>query len=641
MITLRSFLIGILCVIAICAVTPYNNHYVDNPSYPSSNHLPLGPLFLITILILVFNVALGKIHPRIKLSQTEVTIIWCMMIVAVSIPSKSFTEYLLPDLVAPYYLATPENEWQELFHQYIPSWLAPKDQKAVFYFYRGSPVRGIPWNSWIKPLTAWSLYALGLYAMMYCMSVIVRKQWVEHEKLTFPLVKLPAEIMKEPEVGSLFNSFLKNHGLWIGFAISASIHVFNGLSANFPHIPRIPTQFSLNLLLTEKPWNAILPIPITIQPSVIGISYLLTLRVSFSVWFFFLFYKFECLLGGIFGFRMPSSPGEFGFTKSFASHQEMGAFIVVTIFLIWKAKSHLKNVIKGIFIKVEDSDEPLPYRWAFIGLILSIVLQVLLSQFMGMTTIVALFITLGFGIMSLIFTWQVSSAGILRVDSTFEPMMTLISISGGRRIGSANFTIDSIQARGFRTDISQLPMPTIMNAFRICDDSKVNKRWLSLALFSAILIAFPISSYFFVSLSYKHGGENLSSWNYYNGPQSAYDALVNRINNPSETVWSDISFIFMGAIFTTFIMFMYQRFLWWPFHPIGCTTGSSWGIQEMLFSIFMGWLLKYIILRYGGLRGYRSAYPVFLGLIFGEYMIGGAWLVVGLFTGKGYRVLPA
>jgi hypothetical protein len=138
-----------------------------------------------------------------------------------------------------------------------------------------------------------------------------------------------------------------------------------------------------------------------------------------------------------------------------------GAFIVVTVFLMWKAKSHLKNVIKGIFVKVDDSDEPLSYRWALIGLVLLIMLQAALSQFMGMSMIVALFITLVFGIMSLIFTWQVSSAGILRVDSTFDPMMTLITIAGGRRIGSANFTIDSIQARGFRTDISQLPMPTI------------------------------------------------------------------------------------------------------------------------------------------------------------------------------------
>jgi len=639
MITLRSFLIGIICVVAICAVTPYSNHYVDG-AYLSSNHLPLGPLFIITILVFVVNSILIRISPKAILSQTELVTIWSMMVLAVSIPSKSFAEYLLPDLVAPYYLATAENEWQDLFHQYIPSWLVPNGNKAIFYFYRGSPVKSIPWRAWEKPLLAWSIYALGLYGMMYCLSVILRKQWIEHEKLTFPLVKLPSEIMKNPEGRSALNSFLKNHGLWIGFAISSLIHIFNGFNANFPHVPRIPMQFSLDPLLTEKPWNAILPLPITIQPSVIGVSYLLTLRVSFSVWFFYLFYKFECFIAELFGFHTPNSPGEFGFTKSFASHQEMGAFVVVTIFLLWKAKGHLKEITKSIFSKMNNPDEPLSYRWALIGLVFSIVLQVILSQFMGMTFGIAVFIALAFGVMSLIFTWQVSSAGILRVDSTFDPMMTLLTILGGRRIGPANFTIDSIQARGFRTDISQLPMPTMMSVFKIYDDLKANKKWISLCFVVTVLIALPLSSYFFLSLSYKYGGENLSSWNYRYGPQSAYNALVNRITNPPDPNWSDIGFIFVGGIFTAFIMFMYHRFLWWPFHPIGCTTGSSWGIQQMLFSIFLGWLFKYFIVKYGGLKGYRSAYPIFLGLIFGEYTMGGIWFVIGLFTGKGYKVLP-
>ena len=97
---------------------------------------------------------------------------------------------------------------------------------------------------------------------------------------------------------------------------------------------------------------------------------------------------------------------------------------------------------------------------------------------------------------------------------------------------------------------------------------------------------------------------------------------------------------FTVAAFASFVIFMYHRFLWWPLHPIGCVTGSSWGVKMMLFSIFLGWFLKYIILRYGGLRGHRMARPLFLGLIFGEYFVGGVWLIVGLFTGRGYRILP-
>jgi len=639
-VTLRSFLIGIVCVIGLCALTPYNNHYVNGSAYPSSNHLPFGPLFLIVLLTLLFNVVLRQIHPKAMLSHTELIVIWCMMVVAVAIPSKAYAEYLLPDLVAPYYLATEENEWEDVFHQYIPSWLAPKDKYAVTYFYKGTPPRGIPWQAWSKPILAWSVYAFGLYAMMYCMSVILRKQWIEHEKLTFPLVQLPAEIVKDPDHNSTFNSFFKNPIMWVGFGISGFIHVLNGFNVYFPYVPRVPTQFSLDSFLTDKPWNMLQPFPITFQPSVIGVTFLLTLRVSFSVWFFYMLYKFQCFMAGIFGLRLTSSPGEFGFTYTFASHQEMGAFIVVVIFLLWRAKQHLRNVIKGVFMSVDDSDEPLPYRWAFIGLIVSILVQVLLSQLMGMTFLIAFLIALAFGIMSFIFAWQISSAGILRVDSTFEPMMALITIIGGRRIGAGNFTIDSIQTRGFRTDISQLPMPSMMNIFKMADGSKVNKRLFTLCLFLAILVAFAVSSYFFISLSYKYGGENLTSWNYQNGPRGAYESLVYRITNPSEQSLQDIGFIFAGAAFTTFIMVMYHKFLWWPFHPIGCTTGSSWGVREMLFSIFLGWFFKSAILRYGGLRGYRSMYPLFLGLIFGEYMIGGIWLVIGLFTGKGYQVLP-
>ncbi len=637
-ITLRSFLIGIVCVIVLCAITPYNNHYVSGSAYLSNNHLPLGPLLFI-VLILLINNGVKRIYAKAALNYTELIVIWCMMLITVAIPSKAFAEYLLPDLVASYYLATEENEWEDIFHQYIPLWLTPKDRYAIMYFYKGSPTRGIPWQSWSKPILIWSTYALMLYAMMYCLSVMLRKQWIEHEKLTFPLVQLPAEIIKEPYQDKFFNSFFRNPVMWTGFGISGFIHVLNGFNIYFPYIPKVSTRFSLDPFLTEKPWNMLQPFPITFQPSVIGVTFI-TNRVSFSVWFFYMFYKFQCFMAGIFGLRLTSSPGEFGFTHTFASHQEMGAFIVLTIFLLWRAKQHLRNVFRGVFRNANDLDEPLSYRSTFIVLIVSIMAQVFLSQLMGMTFLIAFLITIIFGIMSFIFTWQVSSAGILRVDSTFEPMMTLITIMGGRRIGAGNLTIDSIQTRGFRTDISQLPMPSMMNIFKISNIPTLNKRLLTLCLLLAVLIAFLVSSYFFILLSYKYGGENLTPWNYQDGPRGAYESLVYRITNPTEQNLSDLGFIFFGAVFTTFIMIMYHKFLWWPFHPIGCTTGSSWGVREMLFSIFLGWFLKSVILRYSGLKGYRSMYPLFLGLIFGEYTIGGFWLIIGLFTGKGYQILP-
>ena len=83
------------------------------------------------------------------------------------------------------------------------------------------------------------------------------------------------------------------------------------------------------------------------------------------------------------------------------------------------------------------------------------------------------------------------------------------------------------------------------------------------------------------------------------------------------------------------------RFVWWPLHPIGLTISGCWAISVMWLSILISWLLKSILLHYGGLRTYRYAMPFFLGLVLGEGFIGGIWAIVGLITGGGQvRFLP-
>jgi len=637
--TVRAVTIGLFFVIGICIITPYNNHYVRN-TYLASNHLPIGPLFILTFLIF-FNLFLKKLNSRISLSSSELTVIWCMMIVTASIPSKAFAEYLLPTLVGSYYFATPENEWQELFHQYLPDWLTTKNLVAARNFYEGAPNGNVPWEFWIEPLLLWMFFALLLYGTMFCLSTILRKQWVEHERITFPLVQLPAEIMREPGNKSLLPRFFSNRMMWIAFAAAGMLHILNGLHFYFPIVPFIPTKFSLNPFLTEKPFSAIRPLPLHIHPSVIGITYLLAMRVSLSLWFFYLLYKFECLLFAIFGLRMPGSPGEFGFTKSFASHQEMGAFIVVIGMIIWHSRKHIKDIIQKAFSKnsdINEQNEPMPYRWAVLGFLFTFLSLVVLSQVMGMSLWVALSIILFSAMMWVIFTWQVASAGVLIVHPTFDPMMMLRTTFGDRMIGPRSLTIDTIQARGFRTDLTQLTMPHIMNTFKISDEATLKKRPLLIAMLTAIMLALPISSYFFLKLTYNMGGNMLGlSW----AGNLGFRVLDSRLIYPSEMNKTDLSFIFIGAAGTLLIAFMYHRLLWWPLHPIGCTTGSSWGIQMFLLSIFLGWLFKYIILRYGGLRAYRNTRPLFLGLILGEYVIGAIWIIVGLFVGRGYRILTA
>jgi preprotein translocase subunit SecF len=69
-------------------------------------------------------------------------------------------------------------------------------------------------------------------------------------------------------------------------------------------------------------------------------------------------------------------------------------------------------------------------------------------------------------------------------------------------------------------------------------------------------------------------------------------------------------------------MFMKLRFPWF-LHPVAFPIAISESIQGYTVAIFAVWLLKTMLLRYGGLRAHRTALPLFLGLIVGysSYML--------------------
>jgi len=82
-------------------------------------------------------------------------------------------------------------------------------------------------------------------------------------------------------------------------------------------------------------------------------------------------------------------------------------------------------------------------------------------------------------------------------------------------------------------------------------------------------------------------------------------------------------FVILGFFIMGFLMFMRNRFGWWPLHPIGFPFAMSEPIMRFWFSICIGWLLKLIILKYGGVKVFNRLKPVFLGLIIGSVVGGG------------------
>jgi len=77
-----------------------------------------------------------------------------------------------------------------------------------------------------------------------------------------------------------------------------------------------------------------------------------------------------------------------------------------------------------------------------------------------------------------------------------------------------------------------------------------------------------------------------------------------------------------------------QQLLWWPLHPIGFPIAANMMMNKAWFCVLVAWLCKKTILRFGGPAFYRSSQYFFIGLIMGEALCNGLWLVIDYFTGK-------
>ncbi len=641
----RALVIGLFCAALECLIAPYNDYVIRN-IFLAGGHFPVGPFFVLILLVLGVNGILREMHPKSALSAPELVTIWCIMIAAAGIPSSGMMRYALGPMVAYKYFATPENEWEALFHQYIPQWRVVRNDNAVRSFYEGlSPGESVPWEAWLTPLAVWTVYVFILYFVMMCLSVLLRKQWVEYEKCTFPLVQLPVEMSEQPS--GMLNPFFKSAGLWVGCAIPVLIHAANGFHAFFPTIPSIrgfgdsgATSLWLDPFLIGRPWSALRPFQIVVFWSMVGFSYLLTLEVSFSLWFFFLFYKLQCLIGALLGFQMASGPGVQWTGRSFSAAQEAGACLTFVLFALWKARHHIGLMFGSVFqqkpVTPHDPNEAMPDRLTIFGLIGGISLLVFINSLMGMSVGFALAFVLFLLGMYIALTWQVINGGIPFVNPSFSAQSFFLTTLGTSRISPSTLTSLLMHPVCLTLDLREFMMPNVMNGLKAADEVRI-KRWqLLMGMGAAMVIGLFVSYYSALKVSYQYAAP-YTGWGGYLNQLSA-----TLISPRTGTDWTNTGFILFGSGFTLWLMWMRSVFVWWPLHPIGYTMLSAWASFKLWFSIFLGWSLKFSIVKYGGLRAYRQARPVFMGLVLGEMTCAGLWAIIGMVTGvsTGYRILP-
>ena len=234
--SMRGLLTGVILSMTIGVIAHYgivfNYYWIGfNPSSP-------GALFFFFILTFVVNAIVAVLARNVQLSKADLVMIYCMLLMAVTVPTWGLMFFLIGTLVYPFYYATPENNYVELFHDFIPSWMVPQDFQAIKDYYEGLPQgAAIPWGVWVEPMGWWLALIVTMSLMLICMSTILHRQWSVHERLTYPMVQLPQNMI-EKEEGASFAPFFKDGVMWLGFFVPFTLLSLNALNHYWPIVPQ-------------------------------------------------------------------------------------------------------------------------------------------------------------------------------------------------------------------------------------------------------------------------------------------------------------------------------------------------------------------------------------------------------------------
>ncbi len=198
------------------------------------------------------------------------------------------------------------------------------------------------------------------------------------------------------------------------------------------------------------------------------------------------------------------------------------------------------------------------------------------------------------------------------------PNFMLVNLVGTRMLGPRSLGMFAL-LKPYLLEQRNNPTPLELEALKMAEGGRMQRRRIALALAFAAPLA--ILSYFWASIhvGYHLGlGTGNTAQVMLAVPRWLSEELAEYLRYPGDPSLPKTTAMGFGLVFTTLLMLLKLRFHWWPLHPVAYPIALSATVQSMTLVIFVTWLIKALLLRYGGLRAHRAALPLFLGMIAGQ-----------------------
>lgn len=629
--TFRSFAIGFVLLVVLTLVSSYHGSNVIT----GATQFPMIVAFLLIVFSAVINPILRRRKSDKIFTQAEMAVMWCMLAAGLTVPSCGVMRYLLPMLVAPFYFAAEGSTWPEAFYQHIPDWLVPSkdiNSPIVMMFYEGAGDDPVPLkmlSAWVVPFFTWGIMLMAAFLLMFCIAAIIRKQWVEYERLSFPLARIPMEITAPPEEGRFFNALFRSKLMWMGAAIPIffwGLHIMKGFVPSFPVINQVNWElWGVFAGIFGAGWQGWA----TIIFLAVGITFLLPTDVSLSLWLFYLLGAVQRTIRIKWGYA--GGGGKFDF------QQQLGGYFAFAAVALWTMRHHLKDVFRKAFFgadDVDDSREGMSYRFAVFGGIFGVAVIVGWFWKIGCNPLVALVVVGISCVAFLVLSRFVAQCGLYHSAFRPQPLSIAQDLVGNVNMGPKGLTAATFFQVSLLADEREVLMPAVINSTKVAE-KKLNLRKIFAAMMLAVVVSYSISFFAQVYGYYKAGAPSEGSYHAVSIPRGHSERLASSVREDTGALnigRRGVQHILIGAGTFALVHGLRARFYWWPVHPVGLLMIRTWPMQFGWLSVFIGWLCKVLAQKYTRGRMMGTVRYFFLGLIIGEVLMSMLRTVLGFLT---------
>ena len=599
--------------------------------------IPSIPGIVVLLLLVLVNGLLRRLDrvgksPITPLSSGEMLFVFTFCTVATFMFACGITRFLIASVSAPYYYSNPAAPTEQLA-QLIPTWLAPGDRNIHTMLYEGAPSGITPWAVWLIPVLSWTGFLATLGFVLLCLMVLLSEPWVEKERLIFPLVRLPLEVVHGRQS---VRPFFSNPVTWLGIGAAFLWNLANIVRGVWFAGPSGGLHIDFGPMLGEPPLKYLRPFYAELRPELIGLGYLVSTEMSFSIWFFVLLTKVEGMFMQMGGYRVSGAP--------FPQEQSIGAYIVLGLILLYKSRRYLTEAWRSVGRRGTDeaaNPDGAPvhdHRWAVIGLIAGFVALCAFCIAAGMAPWLTVFYLGIIIIVALVYARLRAETGVPLVWMfPYGQQAKFVTFALGSRPLTAGgpgsmaiFTLLGFLSRGFFPSVGGYHI----EGLRLASAARLPRRELLVALTTAVVIGTLAAFYFHLPAYYERGAVGLRGglWGA-DEARAQFGAALRSLDTPVAPDKARITAALSGGLVTLAMTLIRARFLTFPVHPVGYAMATAFG--DLIWAPFLiVWLVKSLMLRYSGNKLYLSAMPAFMGFALGHFITAGAiWGTLGAALG--------